>query len=147
MRPPNLTLRITGLRPPWSQPRPHKPNFFSLPLEIRIMIYEYTLVDPVKRWEKKHDASCCWLTTDSKKSQPPPFATMHVWICEDPFSFETEVECECAKRKGVHLLAANRQIHAEAASIFWSRNTFYCLDVLDVIAASYAIIRPAYQRL
>ncbi|TEA12703.1 hypothetical protein C8034_v005826 [Colletotrichum sidae] len=72
---------------------------------------------------------------------------MHVWICEDPFSFETEVECECAKRKGVHLLAANRQIHAEAASIFWSRNTFYCLDVLDVIAASYAIIRPAYQRL
>lgn len=116
-------------------PRPLK-GFLRLPREVRDMVYIYALVQPIK-WKRRHQLDCqlCPRTCD----------TFEQALC----TYGTAQPCGCIKRTGLNLLLANRQIHQEAAPIFWSKNA-HCFTQSSVVyhgAPQPELIRDVGQTL
>lgn len=123
---PLMELTIT---PP---PTPKK-GFFGLPREVRDMIYAFTLVQPIK-WSRRHRPTC---------EHCPRTCT----VFERPlFTYKVQ-PCSCVRRTGLSLLLANRQIHSEAAPIFWAENS-HCFNVAPEFTREVGeILRPEYRLL
>lgn len=124
--PPLQELTIT---PPFVPKR----GFLSVPREIRDLIYAFTLVQPIK-WSRRHRATCehCPRTCN---------------LFERPLFTYAEQPCACVRRTGLSLLLANRQIHAEAAPIFWARNT-HCFALATEFTRDVGqVLRPEYRLL
>ncbi|WQF79415.1 hypothetical protein CDEST_04429 [Colletotrichum destructivum] len=143
---PTLTLTIRPDFPLPPRPRRRGIFFMQLPREVRDQIYEYSLVEP-KRHGISHESGCYYKSTQSLLWEAPAFLLKNVMICENPYRLVTEPACDCAKRKCVNLLLVNRQIHAEAALVFWSRNTFCFLSAFEVIVALRHNLRHQYRNL
>ncbi|GJC93260.1 ribosomal protein l32 [Colletotrichum higginsianum] len=143
---PTLTLTIRPDFPLPPRPRRRGILFMQLPREVRDQIYEYSLVEP-QRHEISHESGCFYKSTQSLRWEPPAFLLKNVVICENPYRLVTESACDCDKRKCISLLLANRQIHAEAAPVFWSQNTFCFLSAFEVIVALRHNLRHQYRNL
>lgn len=102
-----VTIDLTDIRVP---PLPSKPRFLNIPRELRDMIYDYALIEP-NYFSRRHDAYCKFRVPGSVDPEKPPF------VDTDP-----NKDCFCTRRQGLGLLLANRQVHDEAAPIFWGRN-------------------------
>ncbi|CAI6097186.1 unnamed protein product [Clonostachys chloroleuca] len=133
---------------PWHIPRPKKLTFMHLPPEVRLRIYEFVLVE-IPRWDKKHHLKCrCRPRLDSDDTEHPPFLQSMVKITPVPpkFHIATTTRCDCAKRKGLSLLLASREINQAASPIFWSLNTFCFLDSMEFLATVGHRLRPKHQQ-
>ncbi|KAJ0163389.1 hypothetical protein CTA2_3076 [Colletotrichum tanaceti] len=139
-----LTIRPDFPLPP--RPRRRDVPFLQLPREVRDRIYRYSLEEP-KRHEIPHAADCFLRSTNFLLWEPPAFLIKSVTICENPHRLDTSSACDCDRRRCLNLLLANRQIHAEAAPVFWSRNTFCFLSAFEVIVALRHILRRQYRDL
>jgi hypothetical protein len=95
-------------------------GFLALPREVRDLIYTFSLVEPPK-WTKRHDSFCSNCILHDTAFEMPPFTMAYPYIAPQSY------KCSCAKRQNLALLLANRQIHMEAAPIFWAMNT-HCFD-------------------
>jgi hypothetical protein len=118
----------------WEAPK----GLLGLPLELRTLIYEFALVDP-PYWERHHHATCKFCPRDTKSHEIP------VFDCFTDCACTLERACDCAVRQGVNLLLANRQIHAEAAPIFWGRNTFLFQEAAQFAADVGVNLRAEYR--
>jgi len=96
-----------------------RPNFLDIPVEIRSIVYYDALVEP-PRWRKSHKPPCPFTPRSANVIERPPFV-MH----RGPQCVNYMPGCSCAKRHSLSLLLVSRQVHAEAAPIFWSQNTFH----------------------
>jgi len=95
------------------RPKPEPPRgFWSLPRELRDVIYELCLVE-LPRWEKRHNAFCPAAARDCNVLERP------AWKRDYNGELDT-----CARRLGLGLLRVSRRVHGEAYGLFWSRNTF-----------------------
>lgn len=107
----------------------------DLPEEIQGLIYEFALVE-LPRWEKRHSLNCQYAPIKAHRMEPPPFALTRVELSHNGKEIETtQSECACAKRKGLSLLLASRDINRMASTIFWSKNTFCFMNAFEFIAA------------
>ncbi|KAK2802188.1 hypothetical protein FQN51_004869 [Onygenales sp. PD_10] len=89
-------------------------RFLQLPPELRRLIYAYALIDP-DRLTIRHSPFCPhYPGRSSTDLEEPPFLTTMYY----------HSKCKCLRRQGMNLLLANRQIHAEASPLFWSKNSF-----------------------
>ncbi|KAB5522098.1 hypothetical protein GE09DRAFT_1230164 [Coniochaeta sp. 2T2.1] len=112
------------LNPP---PKPLE-GFLGLAPEIRNIIYHHTLVQPIK-WARRHKPTC-------------PLCPRTCTVFERPLFTYRDQPCTCIRRTGLNLLLANRQIHKEAAPIFWARNPHcfsICYEFTHVVGL---ILRP-----
>lgn len=121
-------------------------KLLQLPAELREIIWRYTLLEP-RLWERRHRPTCKEYDPVAEE-ESPPFAIMDKYKVEayaeerhDEDSEEVDAEAAqrqegevwhyrthtCAKRRGLGLLATNKQIHGEASPIFWN-NTTFCFD-------------------
>ncbi|TQN66666.1 hypothetical protein CSHISOI_08768 [Colletotrichum shisoi] len=143
---PTLTLTIRPDFPLPPRPRRRGILFLQLPREVRDQIYECSLVEP-KRHDISHEADCSHKSTQSQLWEPPAFLLKNVMIRENPYRLVAESACDCDKRKCMNLLLANRQVHAEAAPVFWSRNAFCFLSAFEVCVALRHNLRYQYRNL
>jgi hypothetical protein len=125
---------------------PESISLLDLPWEVRESIYIHALVSPV-RWDRNHDALCKWATRDSVSHPTPPFDVYYQKQCENRTDLAKVFQCSCAKRLGLGLLRLNKQIHMEAAPIFWSRNTHCFYDWEDFADLVGARLREEYRLL
>lgn len=125
------------------EPPPLK-GLLGLPREIRDQIYHYALVEPPK-WKKHHQAHCEFAPRDSDVLERPPFCLRKaVWSDEKQGDVIVHA-CRCASRKGLGLLRANRQLHNEAAPVFWSMN-LHCFSIwAQFVADVKDRLRPEYR--
>lgn len=88
--------------------------------------------------------------------EPPPFLLKDIVISEKPhrliwdldgYHWPREEICRCDQRKGLGLLLTSRQVHAEAAPLFWSKNTFSFLSGHEAITALNHLVQPKYRDL
>lgn len=116
-----------------------KQGLLGLPREVRDMIYELVLVEPPK-WERRHKATCEWCPRNTKTFERPVFDHWSSCSCIG------DRVCKCIKRS-LWLLCVNKQLHHEAAPIFWMRNTF-CFDRANEFVVSVGeALREEYVRL
>lgn len=95
------------------------------------MIYTFTLVQPI-RWSRRHKPTC-------------PHSPRTCNVFERPlFTYATQ-PCACVRRTGLALLRANRQVHAEAAPIFWSRNPHCFSLAADFVRDVGTVLRAEYR--
>ncbi|KAK2796376.1 hypothetical protein FQN50_009592 [Emmonsiellopsis sp. PD_5] len=117
--------------------RPFRPlsvkrsRFWSLPLELRELIYLEVLVEP-DLLNRRHDAFCDRYNDDDLSLPMPQLPPCVVRATPADW-------CHCVKRQGLGLLLANRQIYAEAAPIFWGRNKFWLRGVEPVLCSNAAL--------
>ncbi|OIW34300.1 hypothetical protein CONLIGDRAFT_626336 [Coniochaeta ligniaria NRRL 30616] len=126
--PPLKELTIT---PPFTP----KKGFLGLPRELRDVIYTFTLVQPIK-WSRRHKPTC-------------PHCPRTCTVFERPLFTYNVQPCACLRRTGLALLLANRQIHAEAAPVFWAENP-HCFSLAAEFTAGIItgpVLRPAYRLL
>jgi hypothetical protein len=112
-----LTIENTDNRPR---------GFLALPREVRDIIYTCTLVE-LPKWTKRHDSFCSNCTRNDTDFEKPPFSIPYPSIRPLGNIAPEPYKCSCAKRQSLALLLANRQIHLEAAPIFWAMN-IHCFD-------------------
>lgn len=91
-------------------------GLLGLPRELREQIYKLVLIEPPK-WERRHKSTCDHAPYTTTQFEVPPFDTWTGCVCS------LRRGCDCALRS-VGLLLVDRQIHAETAPIFWTRNVF-----------------------
>ncbi|OWT43502.1 hypothetical protein VFPPC_18771 [Pochonia chlamydosporia 170] len=121
-------------------------NLQNLPLEIRLLIYEHTLID-IPRWNKHHNPRCKHHPPPGDLERPP-FLSIYMTICPENKTIQTSPFCSCAKRTGLSLLQTTRSINAEASPVFWSKNTFCLLDGRDLtVAVGHILRRETAQRI
>lgn len=128
-------LRITRVR-----------NFFDFPRELRDVIYEHLLIEPIL-WERRHKSGCPFNEPLSSEQRPVFRSTyealhgdyyrssdgMDAWRFLDHAIADT---CHgmCRKRKGLAVLRASKQVYQEANNILWTRNTFCYADVRHILS-------------
>ncbi|CAK7210315.1 hypothetical protein SBRCBS47491_000734 [Sporothrix bragantina] len=120
------------------EPPPGK-GFFRLPWELRMRIYELSLIE-LPKWEKVHNPDCFMVAKDLHSCERPPFINKSIIYTQLP-------ECKCAKRHSLNLLLANRQVHNEAAPVFWSRNVFCFGRAKDLVENISKSMRPSHRLL
>lgn len=109
-------------------------GFLGLPREIRDIIYDMVLMEP-PLWERRHRPLCKQCPRDTDTFEHPLF------------DFASDDRCDCSIRCNTGLLGVNRQIHAETAPLFWSKNVF-CFDRPEDFTVSVgADLRPEYRDL
>lgn len=94
--------------PEWAW-EPRK-GFLGLPRELRDVIYTMVMIEPSKL-ERRHSPLCDLCPKDTETFERP--------------AFDDGSSCKCRRRRNLGLVLANRQIHREAAPIFWSQNVFH----------------------
>jgi hypothetical protein len=109
-------------------------GFFGLPPELRDVIYNMVLIEPPK-WERRHSPLCDLCPRHTNKFERPVF--------DDQLTRCTT----CKLRQNTGLLLANRQVHRETASIFWSRNTFCFRTATEFAKDVGKVLRPEYRQL
>ncbi|TKA79079.1 hypothetical protein B0A55_02522 [Friedmanniomyces simplex] len=121
-------------------------TFFTLPRELRDVIYTLALVEPPK-WERRHQPNCP-LLDPSRSWQWPVYRSTHETVTEGFLSrhgldgwrsplelftdsnplTQSQVEscyaAGCHGPAGTSLRLANRQIHEESEEVFWTKNVF-----------------------
>ncbi|KAK5737174.1 hypothetical protein LTR17_006957 [Elasticomyces elasticus] len=132
-------------------------NFFSLPRELRDIIYEYALVQP-SYWNRPHEPHCplvdvktAWqwpvyrssydimYEIDYANSRPwfliPPSPIAQV-TAKNPLTVAQVDACfkaGCHKRLSISLRLANRQVYAETEEMFWAENVFCYRDKVHML--------------
>ncbi|KAK7229295.1 hypothetical protein V2G26_001465 [Clonostachys chloroleuca] len=124
-----------------STPPSNNPGLDLLPPEVRLLIYEFTLVE-IPRWDKKHKLECKYRPGSTQGFEPPPFAQSKVTVSEFPWTVKTETPCSCAKRQGLSLLRVSKSHYEICSRIFLSKNTFCFLDAVEFLAIVGHSLRP-----
>lgn len=119
-------------------------GFLGLIPELRNIIYHLVLVDSQPLWYRRHKASCALCPRDSTTWEHPPWATWQFPGQSRPTTIDC---CRCAVRDGLGLLLVNRQIHNEAAPIFWANNTHCFGDIYHFLRDVGENMRPASRAL
>jgi hypothetical protein len=101
-------------------------GFLGLPREVRDIIYTCSVVE-LPKWAKRHNSFCSNCARNDRDFEQPPFTLAYPTIRPHGSIVPQPDKCSCAKRQSLALLLANRQIHVEAAPIFWAMNT-HCFD-------------------
>ncbi|KAK1453444.1 hypothetical protein CMEL01_05103 [Colletotrichum melonis] len=150
-----LTLNIRRTPGKYIQPRKGLFCLGQLPVDIRYLIYEFILVEP-KRRDIEHKSDCFWHSDRLRLLEPSAFLLKDIVISEEPhrliwdldgYCWSGSTMCRCDQRKGLGLLLTNRQVHAEAAPLFWSQNNFSFLSGHEAITALNHLVRPEYRDL
>ncbi|KAJ0165882.1 hypothetical protein CTA2_9633 [Colletotrichum tanaceti] len=144
----SLTLTVPL---PSHQHAPSSKRLLGLPLELRNLIYYHVLVD-MPKYSRTHHQDCHFRQNHTRNSIEP--AACHVLELavnlvpsQAPYPWDVLLQCRCAKRTTLNLLLACRQLHREAAPVFWSANTFV-FDHPDEFAICVgARLREAYRPL
>ncbi|KAF4433231.1 hypothetical protein CGCF415_v009913 [Colletotrichum fructicola] len=143
----NLTLTIP-LAP--NQIHSSSKTLLGLPLELRTQIWRAALVSPPKH-SLDHHADCHFRQNHTRTSIEPPAHLVLEPAVElvEPrlYPWDAPSQCRCAKRRGLNLLLASRQVHAEAAPLFWGENTFVFESSDEFTVAVGSRLREAYRRL
>ncbi|KAJ5004773.1 hypothetical protein K4K48_009007 [Colletotrichum sp. SAR 10_66] len=143
----NLTLTIP-LAP--NQIHSSSKTLLGLPLELRTQIWRAALVSPPKH-SLDHHADCHFRQNHTRTSIEPPAHLVLEPTLElvEPrlYPWDAPSQCRCAKRRGLNLLLASRQVHAEAAPLFWGENTFVFESSDEFTVAVGSDLREAYRRL
>ena len=84
---------------------PNVSRLLTLPRELRDLIYQYTLIEPI-RWDRKHAPGCYHLNLDPSDAMTGG------------------QRCACSHRRGINLLYVNKTVYREATVIFYQDNTF-----------------------
>ncbi|CAH0002239.1 unnamed protein product [Clonostachys byssicola] len=116
-----------------STPPSNNPKLDILPPEVRLLIYEFTLVE-IPRWDKKHKLECKYRPGSTQGFEPPPFVQSKITVSEHPWTVKTETPCSCAKRQGLSLLRVSKKHYEICSHIFLSKNTFCFLDAVEFLA-------------
>ncbi|KAH8660132.1 hypothetical protein BX600DRAFT_467287 [Xylariales sp. PMI_506] len=116
-------------------------GLLALPRELRDSIYAFCLVEP-PRLDRRHGALCYYSPTKPRESEEPPFVTNST---RD--GGVSNLICQCAKRRGLTLLLANRQVFEEASPLFWSRNVLSFRDLEDFYDCVGTRLRVHYRNL
>ncbi|KAH9895320.1 hypothetical protein F4778DRAFT_746334 [Xylariomycetidae sp. FL2044] len=112
-------------------------NFLDLPLELRIMVYELTLIFPEKLARRHHGRYHTEVGDDEEWHGFPPHMESSSECYDDA--------CICDVRDAA-LLLVNQQIHKEAGSVFWSQNVHTCHD-LETFGRFMGALRPEIKNL
>ncbi|EFQ35335.1 ribosomal protein L32 [Colletotrichum graminicola M1.001] len=141
----NLTLTIP--LPAHQHPASSK-CLLGLPLELRNHIYHHTLVAPPKH-SRTHDDDCHFRYNHNATSiEPAACVVLDVAVDPVPLQYtyrhDRLSQCRCAKRATLNFLLACRQVHREAAPVFWSANTFVFDHSDDFTICVGARLRPAF---
>ncbi|GKT44332.1 uncharacterized protein ColSpa_04513 [Colletotrichum spaethianum] len=144
------TLTLTIPLPAHQHPASSK-RLLGLPLELRNLIYHHVLVTAPKH-SRNHHQDCHFRHNHTRTSIEP--AACHVLDlavnfipAQELYPWDRPLQCRCAKRTTLNFLLACRQVHREAAPIFWSTNTFV-FDHPDEFAICVgARLREAYRPL
>ena len=109
--------RLTSLRAPRSP-------LIRLPAETRYLIWEFCLMENIK-WEKRHRIGCRLSRRQHREPEPPPlnFPSCRK-LGSESYLYDQLPSCDCARRQGLNILQACRQIYNEARPLFWRENTF-----------------------
>ncbi|KXH68395.1 hypothetical protein CSAL01_00268 [Colletotrichum salicis] len=150
-----LTLKIRPVPGKYIRSRKGLFSLCQLPLNIHYLIYEFALVE-AKRRDIEHTPDCSGYSRSFKYLEPPAFLLKDVVTSEEPhrlfwdldgYYWPREHLYRCDQRKGLGLLLASKQVHTEAAPIFWSENTSSFLSGHEVITALNHLLRPKYRDL
>ncbi|TQN70472.1 hypothetical protein CSHISOI_05010 [Colletotrichum shisoi] len=144
----SLTLTVPL---PAHQHAPSSKRLLGLPFELRNLIYYHVLVD-VPKHSRTHHQDCHFRQNHTRNSIEP--AACHVLelavnlvpsqaLCP----WDETLQCRCAKRTALNLLLACRQLHREAAPVFWSANTFVFDHPDEFTLCVGARLREAYRPL
>ncbi|TDZ53803.1 hypothetical protein CTRI78_v006740 [Colletotrichum trifolii] len=143
----NLTISIA--LPP-NQYHSSAKTLLGMPLELREKIYRHALVTPPKH-SLSHLATCPFRQNHTKTSIEPAAGMVlkpRIDLSEDKMLPWWDVsECCCAKRTGLNLLCASRQVHEESKRIFWSENLFCFQSEDEFVVCVGEMLRPRYRRL
>ncbi|KZL85877.1 ribosomal protein l32 [Colletotrichum incanum] len=141
-----LTIPLPAHQHPASSKR-----LLGLPLELRNLIYHHALVTPPKHSRTHHD-DCHFRHNHTRTSVEP--AACHVLDlsvnlipAHELYPWDEPLQCRCAKRTTLNLLLACRQVHREAAPIFWTANTFVFEHPDEFALCAGARLRAAYRPL
>ncbi|KAI0204085.1 hypothetical protein F4808DRAFT_368423 [Astrocystis sublimbata] len=106
----------------------------TLPLEVRLMIYERVLIEPPK-WGCIH--------------RPDPYAVSDASQSIDHLQqpFKRLLKSRRHAREGVKLLRVSRSIHTEAISTFWEKNVFFLRNEFDFTKYVGQDMRPEHRTL
>ncbi|KAF6837675.1 hypothetical protein CMUS01_04945 [Colletotrichum musicola] len=123
MAPPTLTITL-----PPNQLHSSAKTLMGLPLELREQIWRHVLVTPAK-YHLKHASDCHYRHNHARPTSIEPAACMvsepNVEIAEPKiYPWDESTHCRCAKRTGLNLLLASKQVNHEAAPLFWTKNEF-----------------------
>ncbi|KAK1982509.1 hypothetical protein LZ30DRAFT_590445 [Colletotrichum cereale] len=141
-----LTIPLPAHQHPASSKR-----LLGLPLELRNHIYHQALVAAPKH-SRTHDQDCHFRHNHTATSIEPP-ACLVLDVAVDPvplhylYDRDRPSQCRCAKRATLNLLLACRQVHREAAPVFWSANTFVFDHPDDFTICAGPLLRTAYRSL
>lgn len=112
-----------------------KSPFLECPRELRDIIYRYVLIEPDK-FSRRHSAFCPHRTDGCGDIERPPFAL---------YNAKGNLLCRCSKRQSLGLLVANRQIHDEAAPLFWSQN-IHRFPSIDTFLKDMTVLRDELKQ-
>ncbi|OLN81938.1 hypothetical protein CCHL11_08621 [Colletotrichum chlorophyti] len=126
-------------------------RLLGLPLELRNLIYYHALVSPPK-YSRHHLPDCHYRYNHTRTSIEPAAClvlepTFEANERHRIYPWDDVIQCRCAKRTTLNLLLANRQVHHEAAPVFWSRNVFVFEHPDEFTLIIGSRLRPAYRRL
>lgn len=120
------------------EPVKPKLTLLGLPRELRDLIFEVTLVETI-RWDRRHRYDCSHCPRTSLELEYPSFNTTH-----RPGSRHY---CRCRIRSSLNLLLVSRQVNAEAAQVFWKKNTFCFMSMAEFGHDIGEALRPEYREM
>ncbi|KAL0934460.1 ribosomal protein L32 [Colletotrichum truncatum] len=143
------TLTLTVQLPP-NQYHSSAKTLLGLPRELRNQIYNAVLVTPPK-YSLSHKSECHFRHNHTRTSiEPAAYMVLdsNVEISGPRLNSWIEpVQCQCAKRPGLNLLLASRQIHREAAPLFWQKNEFVFITPDEFTNCVGSRLRQEYRAL
>ncbi|CAJ2504196.1 Uu.00g115900.m01.CDS01 [Anthostomella pinea] len=116
----------------------------TLPRELRDLIYGFALLQP-SRIRQRHKATCERSQRERGQPEQPPFIPKPLPSFRVVGSTQEPAGCGCAKRR-LDLLLVSRQIHAEAAPVFWSKST-HTFENAEMFVEDMGRLRPEYRNL
>ncbi|KAF9878287.1 hypothetical protein CkaCkLH20_04325 [Colletotrichum karsti] len=143
------SLTLTIALPP-NQYHSSAKTLLGLPLELRNQIYHAALVTPAKHY-LQHNPDCHFRHGHTRTSIEPAASMVldpTVEIAEPMlYPWDLPSDCRCAKRTMLNLLLACRQIHREAAPIFWRHNTFVFESSDEFTICVGSRLRESYRKM
>ncbi|KAH8678412.1 hypothetical protein BX600DRAFT_149255 [Xylariales sp. PMI_506] len=127
-------------------PSERQKGFLGLPREIRAFIYRLTLVES-SIITKRHNGTCSYSPISRHTPEVPGFMASGTTGSFAHSRGRRRTICTCSKRQGLNLLQTNRQIHVEAAGVFWSSNIFTFKCTVDFAHCVGKNLRLDYRNL
>lgn len=113
-------------------------TLLGLPPELRDHILSFALVETIK-WERRHKSHCASGPRTSTEIEYPPF------LLEE--TRDRTRHCRCIARSSLDVLIVSRQLYAEGAHIFWTKNTFCFKSMAEFSRTVGRTLRPGTRKM